>query len=141
MDYLASFPASYGEKMKKDPEFAKQMMAGFAAMGKTTEGYVTRNAFTDFTQGAQEERIRQDEGTPDQLKMMRMLAAKPELANAYRKFNASTTPSDPTADLSQALSIEQAILGILYDGDPGKNDKVYDKAGNIVDKTVSFTNI
>ena len=136
MDYLASFPASYGEKMSKDPEFAQQMMAGFAAMGKTTEGYVTRNAFTDFTQGAQEERIRQDEGTPDQLKMMQMLAAKPELADAYRKFNASTTPSDPTADLTQALSIEQAILSILYDGDPGRNDKVYDKAGNVVDKTV-----
>ena len=70
VDYIASFPASYSEKIGKDPEFAKQMMAGFAAMGKTTEGYVTRNAFTDFTQGVQEERIRQEEGTPDQLKLI-----------------------------------------------------------------------
>ena len=44
VDYVASFPATYTEKLGKDPEFAKQMMAGFTAMMNQQKVLLTRNA-------------------------------------------------------------------------------------------------
>ena len=37
-DYVKAFPSSYMEKVSRDPEFAKQMMAGFLAMMQPSEG-------------------------------------------------------------------------------------------------------
>jgi len=72
VDYLASFPGSYTEKVGKDPEFAKQMMAGFMAMMKPTEGYVPRNALVDFGEAAYAEQARQEGALSDQEKLLRM---------------------------------------------------------------------
>ena len=127
MDYLASFPGSYMEKVEKDPEFAQQMMAGFAAMGKTTEGYAPRNAFTDFTQGVQEERIRQDEGTPDQLKMMEILAAKPELLDAFKKYSRSVKPLTATELETEMMAVDRQIRKVIYGIKSKVGDKIYRK--------------
>ena len=108
VDYVASFPASYSEKISKDPEFAKQMLAGFAAMGKTTEGYVTRNAFTDFTQGVQEERVRQDEGMSDQLKLLQAVQENPDIAKQLRNLN---RPEIASTDLSVLMSNVKRKVG------------------------------
>jgi len=108
VDYVASFPASYSEKISKDPEFAKQMLAGFAAMGKTTEGYVTRNAFTDFTQGVQEERVRQDEGMSDQLKLLQAVQENPDIAKQLKNLN---RPEIASTDLSVLMSNVKRKVG------------------------------
>jgi len=55
MDYVASFPGSYTDKLSKDPEFAQQMMAGFVAMMTPTEGIVERSGFADFAGGVMAE--------------------------------------------------------------------------------------
>ena len=108
VDYIASFPASYSEKIGKDPEFAKQMMAGFAAMTKTTEGYAPRNAFTDFTQGVQEERVRQDEGMSDQLKLLKETQNNPDIAKQLRNLN---RPEIASNDLSALMSNVKRKVG------------------------------
>ena len=108
VDYIASFPASYSEKIGKDPEFAKQMMAGFAAMTKTTEGYAPRNAFTDFTQGVQEERIRQDEGMSDQLKLLKETQINPDIAQQLRNLN---RPEIASTELSMLMSNVKRKVG------------------------------
>jgi len=72
MDYLASFPGSYTDKLGKDPEFARQMMAGFLAMMQPSEGFVPRNAIADFGQAAMAEGVRQEEGLSEQEKLLAM---------------------------------------------------------------------
>jgi len=92
MDYLASFPGSYTEKVGKDPEFARQMMAGFMAMMKPSEGYVPRNALVDFGEAAYAEQARQEDARPDQLQLIEELSNNPELLESFTKFNRATNP-------------------------------------------------
>ena len=108
VDYIASFPASYSEKIGKDPEFAKQMMAGFAAMTKTTEGYAPRNALTDFVQGVEEERVRQDEGMSDQLKLLKETQINPDIAKQLKNLN---RPEIASTDLSLLMSNVKRKVG------------------------------
>ena len=131
VDYVASFPASYSEKIGKDPEFAKQMMAGFAAMGKTTEGYVTRNAFTDFTQGVQEERIRQDEGMSDQLKMLKETQINPDIAQQLRNLN---RPEITSTELSMLMSQVKQMVGDSVGVVLKDTDVLVDANDNIVNE-------
>ena len=66
LDYVKAFPSSYMEKVSRDPEFAKQMMAGFLAMMQPSEGFVPRNAIADFGQAAMAEGARQEDAMTDQ---------------------------------------------------------------------------
>ena len=131
VDYVASFPASYSEKIGKDPEFAKQMMAGFAAMGKTTEGYVTRNAFTDFTQGVQEERVRQDEGMSDQLKLLKETQNNPDIAQQLRNLN---RPEITSTELSMLMSQVKQMVGDSVGVVLKDTDVLVDANDNIVNE-------
>ena len=118
VDYVASFPATYGEKLGKDPEFAKQMMAGFTAMMQPSEGFVTRNAFGDFAQGAQEERVRQEGQVPDQLKLLERLKEDPELLEQYRGLNRTeSTMQDASLLLSEVKRIVGLEAGVELDDD------------------------
>ena len=118
VDYVASFPATYGEKLGKDPEFAKQMMAGFTAMMQPSEGFVTRNAFGDFAQGAQEERVRQEGQVPDQLKLLERLKEDPELLEQYRGLNRTeSTMQDAALLLSEVKRIVGLEAGVELDDD------------------------
>lgn len=136
VDYVASFPASYTDKLGKDPEFAKQMMAGFVAMMTPTEGIVERSGLADFAGGVMAEQARQEGEIPDQLRLIQEIKENPEILKAMRQLSTATTPADPVADAQAAQAVEDQVLNILYDNKPKKEDKVYDLSGNPIDKNI-----
>jgi len=121
MDYLASFPGSYTEKVGKDPEFARQMMAGFMAMMKPTEGYVPRNSLVDFGEAAMAEEVRQEGEIPDQIKMFKEFERNPQLLEAYKKFTKSQEAYDPIQEQKARAQIfsnlQEMIFGPGFDED------------------------
>jgi hypothetical protein len=129
VDYVATFPASYTEKIGKDPEFAKQMMAGFIAMAKPTEGFVPRNAFVDFGEAAMKERERQEGEVPDQIKLLEAIEENPDLLKSMRKLNEKT--SDPITDAKNLSGLKDLLLADLY----GENN--YDEDDVILDARTS----
>ncbi len=126
VDYVASFPASYTDKLGKDPEFAKQMMAGFVAMMTPTEGIVERSGLADFAGGVMAEQARQEGEVPDQIKLLEAIKENPEILKAMRQLNAET--SDPSADAKNAVILKQQILEELY-------GKGYDGDGVVLDSS------
>jgi len=112
VDYVASFPGSYTDKLGKDPEFAKQMMAGFVAMMTPSEGIVERSGVADFAGGVLKEQARQEGEVPDQIKLMQLISEKPELLEAYRKFSAGAIdPKDYNAVAASLMAIAQETVG------------------------------
>jgi len=103
-DYVKAFPSSYSEKISRDPEFAKQMMAGFLAMMQPSEGFVPRNAIADFGQAAMAEEARQEASTTDQEKL---LAMSDEDIQRLQKIQRGATPIDQTAMASAAALLTQ----------------------------------
>ena len=136
VDYVASFPASYTDKLSRDPEFAKQMMAGFVAMMTPTEGFVERNAIADFGGAVLKEQARQEGEVPEQIKLMQAVQENPEILKAMRQLSTATAAADPVADAAQAQAVEQILLNYLYDDKPKKGDKVYDVEGNVLNKNI-----
>ena len=127
VDYVASFPASYTDKLGKDPEFAKQMMAGFVAMMTPSEGIVERSGLADFAGGVMAEQARQEGEVPDQIKLLEKIKENPEILKAMRQLNAET--SDPSADAKNAVILKQQILEDLYGPDYDDDDVVLDSSG------------
>ena len=124
IDYLASFPSSYMEKVERDPEFARQMMAGFTAMTRTTEGFAPRNALTDFVQGVEAERIRQEDATPDQLKLIEAFAADPQLLESFTKFNRATNPLSGE-ELADDISVVASLIKESLYGDAATKKPIF----------------
>ena len=113
VDYVASFPGSYTDKLGKDPEFAKQMMAGFVAMMTPSEGIVERSGVADFAGGVLKEQARQEGEVPDQIKLMQAIQESPELLAAYRKFSAGAIdPKDYNAVAASLMTTAQEIVGV-----------------------------
>ena len=113
VDYVASFPGSYTDKLGKDPEFAKQMMAGFVAMMTPSEGIVERSGVADFAGGVMAEQARQEGEVPDQIKLMQAIQESPELLAAYRKFSAGAIdPKDYNAVAASLMTTAQEIVGV-----------------------------
>ena len=131
MDYLASFPGSYTEKVGKDPEFAKQMMAGFMAMMKPTEGFVPRNSLVDFGEAAMAEGIRQQDAIPEQLQLIERLKDDPDLLKAFRLINQDAP--DPLTDQTRIGALKEILLTSLY----GEGN--YDDDSRIMDTTTNQT--
>jgi hypothetical protein len=125
MDYLASFPKSYTDKIGSDPEFAQQMMAGFLAMMKPTEGFVPRNAFVDFGEAALAEKARQEGEVPDQLKLMDKLSKDPELLNAFKKYSRSAKPLTATELETEMMAVERMLKKSIYGDNVKDDDKIY----------------
>jgi hypothetical protein len=112
VDYIATFPASYTEKIGKDPEFAKQMMAGFIAMAKPTEGFVPRNAFVDFGEAAMKERERQEGEIPEALQTLQALQENPELKAAWDKSKrVEITPDKYLQTMAGLMNIAKDVVG------------------------------
>lgn len=126
VDYVASFPASYTDKLGRDPEFAKQMMAGFVAMMTPSEGIVERSGLADFAGGVMAEQARQEGEVPDQIKLLEAIQKNPEILKAMRQLNAET--SDPSADAKNAVILKQQILKNLYGEDYDDDDVVLDSS-------------
>ena len=114
MDYVASFPGSYTDKLGKDPEFAQQMMAGFVAMMTPSEGYVPRNAIADFGGAVLKEQARQEGEVPDQIKLIEAVSENPELLEAYKGFQKATKPQTFEELQTAAKLIEGEIKESLY---------------------------
>jgi hypothetical protein len=133
IDYLASFPSSYMEKVERDPEFAKQMMAGFTAMTRTTEGFAPRNAFTDFVQGVEAERIRQEDATPDQLKLIKAIEADPDALQTLRDLARPEVDPDKRQVLgSLLLDDAKKVVGASINRKIGRKEDLIDSNGQIV---------
>jgi len=130
-DYVKAFPSSYMEKVSRDPEFAKQMMAGFLAMMQPSEGFVPRNAISDFGQAAMAEGERQEAAKTDQEQLLEM---SDEDIDRLQKIQRGATPRDATKDAAEASAVEGIIKEILYGPKASKEDKVYDRQGNVLSK-------
>jgi len=122
VDYVASFPASYTDKLGRDPEFAKQMMAGFVAMMTPSEGIVERSGLADFAGGVMAEQARQEGEVPDQIKLLEAVKKNPELLKAMRQLNAEA--SDPMADANAIAQLKTLLLKDLYGKDAYEDDDV-----------------
>jgi hypothetical protein len=83
MDYLKSLPGAYADKVQRDPDFAKKMMAGFLNMMKPVEGYVPINSAVAFGEGYLGEETRQADMLPADAKMLQFLQANPDLYDKY----------------------------------------------------------
>jgi len=114
VDYVTSFPASYTDKLGKDPEFAKQMMAGFVAMMTPTEGIVERSGVADFAGGVMAEQARQEGEVPDQIKLMQALSKDPELLDTYKKFSKSTQPYDALTEQKNRESVFRSLQEMIF---------------------------
>ena len=133
VDYLASFPSSYMEKVERDPEFAKQMMAGFTAMTRTTEGFAPRNAFTDFVQGVEAERIRQEDATPDQLKLLKGIESGQVDIQTLRDLARPEVDPDKRATLgSLLLKDAKKVVGAAVNRKIKDKEELVDSDGQLV---------
>ena len=120
-DYVKAFPSSYMEKVGRDPEFAKQMMAGFLAMMKPVAGPVPVNPFVAFGEAAMAEGVRQEGEIPDQLKLIETISQDPELLKAYKKFQRESTQTPITQKQANAAAIENIVKEELYGKDFDKD--------------------
>ena len=133
VDYLASFPGSYTEKVGKDPEFAKQMMAGFMAMMKPTEGYVPRNALVDFGEAAMAEGVRQQDAVPDQIKLLRGIESGEVDIQTLRDLARPEVDPDKRATLgSLLLDDAKKVVGAAVNRTIGRKEELVDSDGQLV---------
>ena len=84
LDYLKAFGGGYLEKTAEDPEFAKKMMAGFAAMTMPKEGPTGFSplGLSEFTQGYLGADIALQEAKPADQKILEYLQQNPDQAGA-----------------------------------------------------------
>ena len=138
MDYLKSLPGAYSDKVQRDPDFAKKMMAGFLNMMKPVEGYVPINSAVAFGEGYLGEETRQADMLPADAKMLKFLQANPDLYDKYLESEsakagvllADTKPElgqgyydqlISTASLKQNIPLDQVAKGnyqLTYQGVP-----------------------
>ena len=138
MDYLKSLPGAYSDKVKKDPDFAKKMMAGFLNMMKPVEGFVPINSAVAFGEGYLGEETRQADMLPADAKMLQFLQKNPDLYKQYLESESAKagvlladTKADvgqgyynqliETASLKQNISLDQVAKGnyqLTYRGVP-----------------------
>jgi hypothetical protein len=79
MDYLKSLPGAYADKVSRDEDFAKKMIAGFLNMMRPVEGFVPVNSAVAFGDAYLGEETRQANMLPADAKML-------EYFNAYHYF-------------------------------------------------------
>jgi hypothetical protein len=136
VDYAASFPKSYTDKLGSDPEFAKQMMAGFMAMMKPTEGFVPRNAFVDFGEAAMAEGARQEGQIPEALKTLQALQENPTLKAAYLESKrGEISPEDSLAAGAGLMSQVKEIAGSIAGRKIKPKENLVKEDGSIVTTT------
>ena len=128
MDYVKTFPKSYMEKVGKDPDFAKQMMAGFMALMKPTEGFVPINPLVAFGEAAMAEGARQEGEEPSMIQTLRALN-EPGNEDLRAMYLAGQTKGKSSFDVLDALQgynadlIAKNIIGVLG-GEESKSDSL-----------------
>jgi hypothetical protein len=91
LDYLKAFGSGYLEKTAEDPEFAKKMMAGFAAMTMPKEGPTGFSplGLSEFTQGYLGADLALQEAKSADQKILEYLQQNPDQQDALYKLQAS----------------------------------------------------
>jgi hypothetical protein len=107
LDYLKALPSSYMDKVSRDTDFAKKMMAGFLNMMKPVEGYVPVNPVVAFGEGYLGEETRQAEMLPADARLLEYFKANP-------------------AEYAKMLELEGTRAGILEDVDAEKVQAQYE---------------
>lgn len=89
LDYLKAFGSGYLEKVSEDPDFAKKMMAGFAAMTMPKEGPVGFSplGISEFTQGYLGADIALQEAKPADQKVLEYLQQNPDELDTFNRLN------------------------------------------------------
>ena len=114
MDYLKSLPGAYSDKVQRDPDFAKKMMAGFLNMMKPVEGYVPINSAVAFGEGYLGEETRQSDMLSAEAKTLQFLQDNPDLKASYiegKLAESGTLLSD--AKQEEAEKVFFGLLGNL----------------------------
>ena len=91
LDYVKGFGSGYLEKVSEDPDFAKNMMAGFSAMTMPKEGPVGFSplGLSEFTQGYLGADIALEEAKPADQQLLEYLQQNPDQMDAYLKGQAA----------------------------------------------------
>ena len=83
MDYLKSLPGAYADKVSRDEDFAKKMIAGFLNMMRPVEGFVPVNSAVAFGDAYFGEETRQANMLPADAKMLEYLKGDDEAFERY----------------------------------------------------------
>jgi hypothetical protein len=94
MDYLKVLPSSYSDKVSRDPDFAKKMIAGFLNMMRPVEGFVPVNSAVAFGDAYFGEETRQADMMSADSKLLEYLSDNPDMLKAYKQINASKAGYD-----------------------------------------------
>ena len=109
IDYLKTLPSTYMDKVGRDEDYAKKMMAGFLNMMRPVEGYVPVNPAVAFGDAYFGEETRQADMESAMAKTLRFLDKNPEQKAAYMQTLRASSGVDPFKDI-----------------DPGKNRDAFD---------------
>lgn len=126
LDYLKAFGSGYMEKTAEDPEFAKKMMAGFAAMTMPKEGPVGFSplGISEFTQGYLGTDLALEEAKPADQKILEYLQQNPDQKNVLNNLERSRLNLDKD-DLAAAEEVYITMFGQIAkrDGLPSADAK------------------
>ena len=136
LDYLKALPSSYMDKVSRDTDFAKKMMAGFLNMMKPVEGYVPVNPVVAFGEGYLGEETRQAEMLPADARLLEYLKANPE--QYARMLSLEKTRASAIGEYKieeaqkQAEEIKKSLIqqSSKYTGDDYNDLNVYYKDPN-----------
>ena len=82
-DYLKALPGAYADKVSRDEDFAKKMIAGFLNMMRPVEGFVPVNSAVAFGDAYFNEETRQADMLPADAKMLEYLKGDDEAFERY----------------------------------------------------------
>ena len=124
-EYVKSFGKAYGQRVASDPEFAKKMLAGFAAMMTPREGFAPLSplGIPEFTAGylAQDQIIEANKGATQ--KLLEAIQDDPELQKLY--LAGERAKAGTVLDVAQRLKDLRGIMLEAYKGlqerNPGAN--------------------
>ena len=132
MDYLKVLPSSYADKVSRDPDFAKKMIAGFLNMMRPVEGFVPVNSAVAFGDAYFGEETRQADMMSADSKLLEYLSDNPDMLKAYKQINASKAGYDiGKLDAVQAQGVLTALREALLRDIPIADQQNY----RIRDKT------
>ena len=117
LDYLKAFGSGYLEKTAEDPEFAKKMMAGFAAMTMPKEGPTGFSplGLSEFTQGYLSADLALQEAKPADQKVLEYLQQNPDQLDAFNRLNQAKAGILADVDLDKVERQYAELVGILAD--------------------------
>jgi hypothetical protein len=126
MDYLKVLPSSYSDKVSRDPDFAKKMIAGFLNMMRPVEGFVPVNSAVAFGDAYFGEETRQADMMSADSKLLDYLSDNPDMLKAYKQINASKAGYDiGKLDYAQAQGVLTGLREALLRDIPIDQQKNY----------------